>query len=88
MSFWMDACWFAIQVKPGLEFNIASGRTNQGYEDFVPTSRTDEDGRGLTERPLFSGYVFCRFDPAVRAADRDDSGRYSSRRIWQESRIS
>jgi transcriptional antiterminator NusG len=67
MSFWMDACWFAIQVKPGLEFNIASVLKNKGYEDFVPTYRSDEDGRGLTERPLFSGYVFCRFDPAVRA---------------------
>jgi transcription antitermination factor NusG len=62
-----DSCWFAIQVRPGLEFNVASALKNKGYEDFVPTYRSDEGGHAPVERPLFSGYIFCRFDPAVRA---------------------
>src|SRR5262245_33684562 len=59
--------WFAIQVKPGYEFNVASVLKSKGYEEFVPTYRTDKRlSRGI-EKPLFSGYVFCRFDPEIRA---------------------
>ena len=67
MLFRNESCWFAIQVKPGLEFNIASMLKSKGYEEFVPTYRSEKNGRGSSERPFFSGYVFCRFDPTVRA---------------------
>jgi transcriptional antiterminator NusG len=67
MLFRNESCWFAIQVKPGFEFNIASVLKSKGYEEFVPTYRSEEGGRGSAKKPLFSGYVFCRFDPEVRA---------------------
>ena len=67
MLFQTESYWFAIQVKSGSELVIESVLKGKGYEAFVPTYRSDEAGRGRTERPLFSGYVFCRFDPLVRA---------------------
>ena len=59
--------WFAIQVKPGYEFNVALVLKSKGYEEFVPTYRLDKRVQGAVEKPLFAGYVFCRFDPAVCA---------------------
>ena len=67
MLFRNESFWFAIQVKTGLEFNIASVLKSKGYEEFVPTHRSVDGRCGDSERPLFTGYVFCRFDPAVRA---------------------
>lgn len=67
MLFRNESFWFAIQVRPGFEFNVASMLKGKGYDEFVPTYRSAESGRGSSERPLFTGYVFCRFDPAVRA---------------------
>ena len=67
MLFGNSSCWFAIQVKPGLEFKISSVLKCKGYEESVPKYRlSDRDGR-YAEKPLFPGYIFCRFDPAVRA---------------------
>ena len=67
MLFENEPCWFAIHVKSGLELRIGSALKEKGYETFVPTYQLQEAGQGRTERPLFSGYVFCRFDPVVRA---------------------
>lgn len=62
-----NSCWFAIQVKTGFEFKISSVLKSKGYEEYVPTCRSMKRGRDLFEVPLFPGYVFCRFDPNVRA---------------------
>ena len=70
MLFENEPCWFAIHVKSGLELRIGSALKEKGYETFVPTYQLQEAGQGRTERPLFSGYVFCRFDPVVRALPR------------------
>ena len=68
MPFQTEPCWFAIQVKSGSELKIESVLKNKGYETFVPTYVPAGPGRrACPERPLFSGYVFCRFDPLVRA---------------------
>jgi transcription antitermination factor NusG len=67
MLFGNAPCWFAIQVKSGLELRIGSALNDKGYETFVPTYQLHEAGRVRSDRPLFSGYVFCRFDPLVRA---------------------
>jgi transcription antitermination factor NusG len=67
MLFASESCWYAIQVKSGYEMKIESALKDKGYEAFVPTYRLHQPGRGRAERPLFSGYVFCRFDPLVRA---------------------
>jgi len=37
MLFRNESCWYAIQVKPGFEFNIASVLKSKGYEEFIPT---------------------------------------------------
>jgi transcription antitermination factor NusG len=68
-------CWFAIQVRARHEHICASLLRNKGYRDFLPLSleRGSNGLRGavryrITERPLYPGYVFCQFDPNVRAA--------------------
>jgi transcription antitermination factor NusG len=65
MLFQIESYWFAIQVKNGFELKIESVLKGKGYQALVPTYRMNDAGR--SERPLFSGYVFCRFDPLVRA---------------------
>lgn len=67
MLFGNGPCWFAIQVKSGFELRIGSALEDKGYEAFVPTYQLHDAGQARAERPLFSGYVFCRFDPLVRA---------------------
>ena len=67
MLFENEPFWFAIQVKSGFELRIESALKEKGYETFVPTYQSHEVMRCRSEQPLFSGYVFCRFDPQVRA---------------------
>jgi transcription antitermination factor NusG len=62
-------CWFALQVKPRHEFVTARLLKSKGCDEFVPSYRLR---RNWTDRikevdvPLFTGYVFCRFDAQVR----------------------
>ena len=56
--------WFALQVKRRLEQATAHLLCSKGYEQFVPLYGTSH---GPCATPLFPGYVFCRFDPAIRA---------------------
>jgi transcription termination/antitermination protein NusG len=61
--------WFAIQVRPRHEFLTAKLLRGKGYEEFVPiyTSRRQWSDRAKQiELPLFTGYVFCRFDAEIR----------------------
>jgi transcriptional antiterminator NusG len=61
--------WFAIQVKPRHEFLTAKLLHGKGYEEFVPSYRSRRqwsDRIKEIEFPLFTGYVFCRFDPEKR----------------------
>ena len=67
MLFRTESRWFALQVRPGFELAIASVLKSKGYEEFVPTYSSDEGSRGRVERPLFPGYIFCRFDSRVHA---------------------
>ncbi len=60
--------WFAIQVRPKYEFTSARILRAKGYEEFVPaycTVRRWSDRRKVIQMPLFSGYVFCRFDGCI-----------------------
>lgn len=60
----LDNCWLAIQVKPGWELRTAEALQASGYEEFVPMY---EQKRQWSRRirvvrvPLFTGYVFFRF---------------------------
>ena len=61
--------WFALTVAPRKEKITAETLRTRGFEDFLPlysSSRLWSDRIKRLERPLFPGYVFCRFDPEVR----------------------
>lgn len=57
--------WYALQVWSGRESIIANNLDGQGLECFLPiykSTRQWSDRKKEIERPLFPGYLFCRFD--------------------------
>ena len=63
-------CWYALQTKSKHEHIAATILRNKGYEEFLPLchSRPPMRRRGNRLqreelRPLFPGYIFCRFNP-------------------------
>src|ERR1700727_3876447 len=64
-----SSSWYAVQVRAGLERALVKPIEDRGYEVFCPTYRRRQrwsDREKLLERPLFSGYLFCRFDFQAR----------------------
>jgi transcription antitermination factor NusG len=58
--------WFAIRVRSNFERKSADLLSQKGLEEFLPTYRRRtrwSDRTKFVERPLFPGYLFCRFDP-------------------------
>lgn len=56
--------WFAIRVRSNFERTTSKYLASNGYEEFTPFCRTKRRWSDRTreiERPLFPGYVFCRF---------------------------
>jgi transcription antitermination factor NusG len=61
--------WFALRVRANFEQLVAVALRHKGYEHFLPlysTRRQWSDRIKDLKRPLFPGYLFCRFDPAER----------------------
>jgi transcription antitermination factor NusG len=61
--------WYALTVAPRKEKVTAQTLRVAGFEDFLPlysSERFWSDRIKRLERPLFPGYVFCRFDPRLR----------------------
>lgn len=57
--------WYAIRTRSNFETVTARGLEGKDYEVFLPTYRACKKrrGRNISVRcPLFSGYLFCRFD--------------------------
>src|SRR5690349_10579423 len=57
--------WFAVQVKTRFAWQVFRALTTKGYELFLPAYVQRRRYRNRTtevERPLFPGYLFCRFD--------------------------
>jgi transcription antitermination factor NusG len=57
--------WFALQVWSRREALVATQLRGQGYECFLPLSKSIRrwsDRMKEVELPLFPGYLFCRFD--------------------------
>jgi transcription antitermination factor NusG len=57
--------WFALQVWSRREGLVANQLRGQGYECFLPLSKSVRrwsDRMKEVELPLFPGYLFCRFD--------------------------
>ena len=61
--------WFALAVMPRHEKHVTRILANKGYETFLPLYSKPHKYSGRVrsfDLPLFPGYVFSRFDPAVR----------------------
>src|SRR5271154_5583667 len=61
--------WFALRVRSKHERVTSLHLQKRGYEEFSPSYRAESqwsDRKKTTERFLFPGYVFCRFDPHDR----------------------
>jgi transcription antitermination factor NusG len=61
--------WYAIRVKPQFEKIVALRLRGKGYEEFLPMRALRRERSGRIEffaRPLFPGYIFCRFDENKR----------------------
>jgi transcription elongation factor/antiterminator RfaH len=57
--------WFALQVRTRRERLVSTHLKGQGYECLLPlykSQRQWSDRVKELERPLFPGYLFCRFD--------------------------
>lgn len=68
----LGGSWFAIHVRQRYECLVATILQSKGYEGFTPlTTASGHNGRRskgkLIARPLYPGYVFCRFDGAQHA---------------------
>ena len=64
-----EQSWFALGVTTRHEKTVTRMLGHKGYETFLPlqTQRHQYASRAREfELPLFPGYLFCRFDPAVR----------------------
>jgi transcription antitermination factor NusG len=62
--------WYGIRTRFNQEKIATAVLTDKGYEPFLPVyhvRRRWSDRVVTTERPLFPGYVFCRFDYNHRA---------------------
>lgn len=61
--------WFGVRTRSNHEKVTASGLSFKGYDHYLPTYKSRKrwsDRVVETDKPLFPGYVFCRFDPKVR----------------------
>jgi transcription termination/antitermination protein NusG len=62
------SCWYALQIKSKHEHIVSTILRNKGYEEFLPLCHPGLRHRGNqlhrdTLRPLYPGYIFCRFNP-------------------------
>jgi transcription antitermination factor NusG len=61
--------WYAIQIQARLGSIASATLRGKGYEEFLPLYRSRRrwsDRIKELERPLFPGYLFCRFDVSDR----------------------
>lgn len=57
--------WYAIRVRSRCEKMVSDQLQQKGYEQFLPmywSRRLWSDRVKTLEMPLFTGYLFCRFD--------------------------
>ena len=65
----LNRCWFALYVKVRRERVTADALHSRGFEEFLPLCRMRRHWSDRTkelEVPLFSRYLFCRFDSRDR----------------------
>jgi transcription antitermination factor NusG len=64
-----EARWYAVIARTRLEGHVAGILRAMGYEEFLPTYRRKNQWSDRTkevELPLFTGYLFSRFDARQR----------------------
>jgi len=73
MSFEADEAepikWFAVQTRPKHEKSVAGLLEAKGYEQLLPLYQSWHRHSGRLQSvllPLFTSYLFCRFDPLRR----------------------
>lgn len=69
--------WFAVRVRSNFERTVGNVLRSKGHEEFVPTYRSQRrwsDRIKEETHALFSGYLFCRLDPANRLPVLSTSG--------------
>ncbi len=67
MASLVPSTWFALHVKSRHEKQVSLALRNKGFEEFLPLYRSRNkwaDRYKDVHLPLFSGYVFCRLEPA------------------------
>jgi transcription antitermination factor NusG len=60
--------WYALQVRVNREWVVERSLQNRGYAVLVPAARATSQWSDRVKhapRPLFPGYVLCRFDPTL-----------------------
>lgn len=61
--------WFALRTRSNFEKVAALALENKGLMPYLPTYKSRRrwsDRVVVADKPLFQGYVFCRFDPLNR----------------------
>jgi transcription antitermination factor NusG len=61
--------WYGLHVRPRFEKIVALHLKQKGYEEYLPlyiNRRQWSDRIKEIEKPLFPGYLFCRFDASQR----------------------
>ncbi len=64
-----NVSWYAVRVQSRMAKVASVTLRGKGYEEFLPTFRSRHrwsDRVKEVEKPLFPGYLFCRFDPQDR----------------------
>jgi transcription antitermination factor NusG len=61
--------WYALKVRTRSEPVASVGLRNRGYDPFCPTyaeRRRYCDRMKIVDKPVFPGYLFCRFDTSKK----------------------
>ncbi|GAC1407308.1 MAG: UpxY family transcription antiterminator [Candidatus Velthaea sp.] len=60
--------WYCLRCKPNAEWKVQDALRARSLDAFLPTYTVATkwtDRTKLITKPLFPGYIFCRFDPAI-----------------------
>lgn len=60
--------WFLITTKTGEQDRAEDNLFSQCYEVFNPKIRVDQGNNGVRQIPLFSGYMFVKYDPMIKSS--------------------
>jgi len=69
--------WFALLLRSRHEFAVRDALRAAGVPEFLPTKTSESrwsDRTNSITRPLFSGYIFARFDPSFATSVAETRG--------------